>query len=69
MDDVITGIRPPIQPSYPRDIANLMEECWHPEPTRRPEFPEIHKFLDRLKKKQDINELAVKKGGSLPAGL
>jgi len=69
MDDIIAGVRPPIQSSYPRDITKLIEECWHPEPTSRPTFPVIHKFLDGVKKKQDISELAGKKGGSLPTGL
>ena len=31
----------------PRDLYELVEECWNPEETLRPSFREIHLFLQR----------------------
>ena len=31
----------------PREIYDLMLECWRLEPTQRPSFREIHMFLQR----------------------
>ena len=39
------GIRPTIPPFSPPFYVQLMKECWHTEPERRPSFTNI---IDRL---------------------
>ena len=39
--DVVDGIRPPIPPHWPLDIASLIESCWDQDHTQRPTFPQI----------------------------
>ncbi len=34
----IRGVRPPIPPSTPPELAALMESCWQADPTKRPGF-------------------------------
>ncbi|XP_021691148.2 integrin-linked protein kinase 1 isoform X2 [Hevea brasiliensis] len=43
--------RPPFKTksrSYPLDLKELIDECWHPEPVARPTFSEIIVRLDRI---------------------
>ncbi|KAJ8755172.1 hypothetical protein K2173_018970 [Erythroxylum novogranatense] len=43
--------RPPFKVklrSYPPDLRELIDECWHPEPVGRPTFSEIIVRLDRI---------------------
>jgi discoidin domain receptor family protein 2 len=37
----------PSPPGCPREILDLMRECWHKEQSERPTFTEIHLFLQR----------------------
>lgn len=34
-------------PNCPKEIYDLMVECWNRDQTQRPEFREIHMFLER----------------------
>ena len=43
-EDVQPLARPPI---CPKDVYELMTECWRREPADRPAFAEIHLFLRR----------------------
>jgi hypothetical protein len=36
-----TGKRPPITENCPTKLAQLMEQCWHPDPQERPSFASI----------------------------
>jgi len=42
------GLRPAIPPSCPKKWANLIERCWHQEPTKRPPFSEIMHILNKI---------------------
>lgn len=47
----LEGKRPPFKSkskSYPPDVKELIEECWHPEPVVRPTFSEVIVRLDRI---------------------
>ncbi|KAK7318761.1 hypothetical protein RJT34_03468 [Clitoria ternatea] len=47
----LEGIRPPFKikaKSYPQDVKELIEECWHPEPVVRPTFSQIIVRLDKI---------------------
>ncbi|KAA0152192.1 hypothetical protein FNF29_04058 [Cafeteria roenbergensis] len=39
------GIRPPIPHAAPRALADLLESCWHGDPTMRPTFAEVARQL------------------------
>ena len=34
--DIIDGLRPPIVTNAPEGYIELMKECWHPDPEKRP---------------------------------
>ena len=40
--------RPPIGPEMPRELAQVIEECWHPQPQRRPRFQDLKSSLPEL---------------------
>jgi len=42
-----TGLRLPQPRVCPREIYDLLVECWHVDDARRPTFREIHMFLTR----------------------
>jgi len=39
--------RPPSPPGCPRELYDLMVECWQPDADVRPSFREMHMFLQR----------------------
>lgn len=39
--------QPPAPAGCPREIYDLMRECWQRDPTSRPSFREVHMFLQR----------------------
>lgn len=43
----VLQILPPIPPNCPREIYDLMCECWQRNESNRPNFREIHLFLQR----------------------
>lgn len=40
---VSDGCRPPIDDSFPKDYADLIQECWHQDRFQRPTFSKIVK--------------------------
>jgi len=42
-----TALRLPRPRTCPREIYDLLVECWHIDDARRPTFREIHMFLTR----------------------
>ncbi len=56
--DIIVGVsqqalRPVIPDDCPAPYAQLMSDCWHEDPTKRPSFTEV---LHRLEQLQQLNE-------------
>jgi discoidin domain receptor family member 2 len=45
--DVEHQIVPPQPANCPREIYDLMVECWNPDAAQRPAFREVHMFLQR----------------------
>lgn len=42
------GLRPPIPKHAHPKLADLLESCWHPDPTLRPNFSEVIKVLQQI---------------------
>mmetsp|Transcript_13456 Transcript_13456/g.18567 ORF Transcript_13456/g.18567 Transcript_13456/m.18567 type:complete len:864 (+) Transcript_13456:1-2592(+) len=47
---VLEGKRPEIPASCPASYAQLVQECWSPQPKNRPEFKDIKSRLQEIKK-------------------
>src|SRR5687767_15710248 len=44
--EIVDGLRPPIVTNAPEDYIELMEECWHSDPKKRPTAADIYeKFI------------------------
>ena len=50
---VLEGGRPPLPDYIPSWIQEVVQKCWHPEPSQRPNFMEI---IDLLHSSQDFEE-------------
>lgn len=42
------GLRPEVPPYVPGNVATLMQQCWHDDPRKRPEFSEVLGILEDL---------------------
>ncbi|KNA08793.1 hypothetical protein SOVF_159510 isoform B [Spinacia oleracea] len=42
------GLRPPIPKHAPSKLADLLEKCWHQDPTLRPKFSEVTEVLQQI---------------------
>jgi len=50
------GARPEI-PSYtPSNLAKLIQQCWHEDPSCRPNFQEIIDYLENCRFDDELNE-------------
>jgi len=38
-----SGLRPEVPPYVPGTVATLMQQCWHDDQRKRPEFSEVRK--------------------------
>ena len=47
-DAIKSGKRPPVPASCPAPIAQLMRQCWAPEPSQRPSFEDVHIILRKF---------------------
>jgi serine/threonine protein kinase len=45
-EGVIEGVRPPLPNYIDHEIQELVRRCWHPEPSMRPTFEQIHRELE-----------------------
>jgi hypothetical protein len=65
MERVVKGFRPKVLPSResaaPNGYCALMRQCWHQNPTARPEFSEIAKkvriLLESCPKDKNVHEI------------
>jgi serine/threonine protein kinase len=48
--EIVDGLRPPIVTNAPGGYIELMEECWHSDPNKRPTATDIY---DKIKKMYD----------------
>jgi serine/threonine protein kinase len=42
LDIIFNDLRPPINTNAPRDYIELMKQCWHPDPVKRPSASHIY---------------------------
>lgn len=54
LEVVRSGLRPVIAPNVQAEIRELIEQCWHSDPARRPNFQEIVQKLRQLTIKHPI---------------
>ncbi|PKC05507.1 kinase-like protein [Rhizophagus irregularis] len=50
--DICDGLRPPIVTNAPKGYIELMEECWHSDPSKRPTADDIYKRINKLADKE-----------------
>ena len=43
--DTLSGVRPPVNSSWPEAVVDLMRRCWDPVPDKRPSFAQISDLL------------------------
>ncbi|GBB98854.1 hypothetical protein RclHR1_03340015 [Rhizophagus clarus] len=48
--EICDGLRPPIITNAPEGYIDLMKECWHPEPEKRPKADEVLKEIEEVRK-------------------
>ncbi|GBC10591.1 hypothetical protein RclHR1_09760001 [Rhizophagus clarus] len=56
---IIDGARPPIITNAPRGYIELMGECWHPNPEKRPTANELYKKIKNIKIEEWNNETQI----------
>jgi hypothetical protein len=39
---IVKGVRPRIDPRWPKSAIRMMEACWGPEPATRPSFEQLN---------------------------
>jgi hypothetical protein len=50
--EIVDGLRPPIVTNAPEGYIELMEECWNPDPNKRPTAKDISEKIYKM----DSNE-------------
>jgi serine/threonine protein kinase len=53
--DISDGLRPPIVTNAPEGYVELMKECWHSDPDKRPIATDIYKRVKEMYLKEDNN--------------
>ncbi len=46
--EICDGLRPPIVTNAPEGFIDLMKECWHSDPEKRPIATDIHKRINKI---------------------
>jgi serine/threonine protein kinase len=54
--DICDGLRPPVVTNAPDGYIELMEECWHTDPDKRPTATDIHERIKKIYEKEDENK-------------
>ncbi|EXX56136.1 Mkk2p [Rhizophagus irregularis DAOM 197198w] len=47
--EIFDGLRPPIVTNAPNGYIELMKECWHSDPEKRPHATDIYDKIDKMK--------------------
>jgi hypothetical protein len=58
--DICDGLRPPIVTDAPAGYIELMGECWHSDPVKRPIATDIHERIVKIKEKESNNPIEIK---------
>ncbi|POG81462.1 kinase-like domain-containing protein, partial [Rhizophagus irregularis DAOM 181602=DAOM 197198] len=53
--NICDGLRPPIVTNAPNGYIELMEECWHSDPEKRPHATDIYDKIDKIYKEESKN--------------
>jgi serine/threonine protein kinase len=53
--DISDGLRPPIVTNAPEGYIELMNECWHSDPDKRPQATDLYERVDKIYKKERDN--------------
>ncbi|PKC14759.1 kinase-like protein [Rhizophagus irregularis] len=48
--EIMNGTRPKIMSSTPLEYKKLMEQCWHADPTKRPDINSLHNKIFEIRK-------------------
>ncbi|CAD7700290.1 unnamed protein product [Ostreobium quekettii] len=48
-ENIVNGMRPPMPQEWPDELADLIRECWHQNPDKRPAMKDVIPRLRRLK--------------------
>jgi serine/threonine protein kinase len=57
--DICDGLRPPIVTNAPEGYIELMKECWHSDPDKRPTADDIHEKVDKMYWREDNNPTKI----------
>jgi serine/threonine protein kinase len=58
---ICDGLRPPIVTNAPEGYIELMQECWHYDPTKRPTVIDIHEKIITIKSNESKNPTKITK--------
>jgi serine/threonine protein kinase len=53
--EIYDGLRPPIVTNAPKGYIELMKECWHPDPDKRPTADDIYDKIDKIYREESKN--------------
>lgn len=57
VEKVQAGFRPKLPPYCPKDVASLINDCWHPDPDVRPDFRRVLRRLGDIGQLWDQSEV------------
>ena len=67
--EIVDGLRPPIVINAPEGYIELMKECWHSDPNKRPSATDIlmkiYKIHDNEYKMYDIGPVTINNPGAI----
>jgi len=55
------GLRPIINSQTPKPLSNLIQKCWGPDPSKRPDMGQILEELDYIQQDYDTNKFVWNK--------
>jgi serine/threonine protein kinase len=53
--EICDGLRPPIVTNAPEGYIELMKECWHSDPKKRPSATDIYEKINEMRNKEPQN--------------
>jgi hypothetical protein len=57
--EICDGLRPPIITNAPEGYIDLMKECWHPDPEKRPPAVEVLEKIKKIFDRERNNETEI----------